>query len=322
VNGVIKDTISNIRTFRQIAKKLKVLARSQPEDKYMLVTGLKQIGSVVAVTGDGTNDAPALNKADVGFAMGKCGTAVAQNASDIVLTNDDFCAVITAIKYGRNIYDNVRKFLQFQLTVNVVAMFIVFAGALLLSEEPLTPVQMLWVNLIMDTFAALALATEPPSDALLERQPAKRTDKIVNNIMWRNIFGHSIYQIAVLLTILYAGPQYVDGYNAEDPFFVTKFWAENNPTLPLAQEALSTQVFDTPTGKCVLYTIVFQAFVMMQVFNLINARKLGEREFNIFSNFCNNWKFFAVFGIILYGQLMMVQYGGEIVRASPLTNEQ
>jgi len=190
---VMSDSLGDMKKFRTISKKLKVLARSQPEDKYMLVTGLKLCKSVVAVTGDGTNDAPALNKADVGFAMGIAGTAVAQNASDIVLTEDDFCSVITAIKYGRNIYDNVRKFLQFQLTVNVVAMFIVFAGALLLSEEPLTPVQMLWVNLIMDTFAALALATEPPNDSLLERQPARRTDKIVNNVMWRNIFGHAIY---------------------------------------------------------------------------------------------------------------------------------
>lgn len=102
---------------------------------------------------------------------------------------------------------------------------------------------------------------------------------------------------------------------------MTRFWAENNPTDPLAITALTTNVFDTPTAKCVLYTIVFQAFVMMQVFNLINARKLGEREFNVFSNFCNNWKFFIVFAIILYGQLMMVQYGGEIVRAAPLSNE-
>lgn len=140
-----------------------MLARCTPEDKFVLVTGLMDEGKVVAVTGDGTNDAPALNKANVGFSMGIAGTNVAQNASDIVLTNDDFCSVLTAVKYGRNIYDNVRKFLQFQLTVNVAAMFIVFSGALIFEDAPLTPVQMLWVNLIMDTFAALALATEPPS---------------------------------------------------------------------------------------------------------------------------------------------------------------
>lgn len=159
--GTEKQTISNKRYFKEhILPKLKVLARSSPEDKHTLVTGLIEEGQVVAVTGDGTNDAPALTKADVGFAMGIAGTDVAKNASDIVLLNDDFCSVLTAVKYGRNIYDNVRKFLQFQLTVNVVAMFIVFAGAVIWSDPVMTSVQMLWVNLIMDTFAALALATE------------------------------------------------------------------------------------------------------------------------------------------------------------------
>lgn len=168
---------------------MKVLARSQPEDKYLLVTGLRDMGNVVAVTGDGTNDAPALNRADVGFAMGITGTDVAKNASDIVLTDDDFCSVLTAIKYGRNIYDSVRKFLQFQITINLVALFIVFAGAMIFKDPPLTAVQMLWVNLIMDTFAALALATEPPKESLLERLPQSKFDKIVNAVMWRNIVG-------------------------------------------------------------------------------------------------------------------------------------
>ena len=165
------DSVGNKRAFRDIAKKLKVLARSSPEDKYLLVTGLRDEGNVVAVTGDGTNDAPALNKADVGFSMGLTGTDVAKNASDIVLTDDNFCSVLTAVKYGRNIFDSVRKFLQFQLTVNIVALFIVFSGAIIFEDPPLTSVQMLWVNLIMDTFAALALATEAPSNALLDRQP-------------------------------------------------------------------------------------------------------------------------------------------------------
>lgn len=168
VSKVVCD-INNMGAFRRIEKKLKVMARSQPDDKFLLVDGLIRIGRTVAVTGDGTNDAPALNRSDVGFAMGITGTDVAKGACDIQLMDDNFCSILTAVRYGRNIYDNVRKFLQFQLTVNVVAMFIVFAGACLFSEPPLTSTQMLWVNLIMDTFAALALATEPPSLAVLDR---------------------------------------------------------------------------------------------------------------------------------------------------------
>ena len=161
--------VANKKAFWAIQKDLRVLARSSPEDKYLLVTGLKELDNVVAVTGDGTNDAPALNRADVGFAMGETGTDVAKNASDIVLTDDNFVSILTAILYGRNICDSVRKFLQFQMTVNVVALVIVFCASLIFYDAPFTAVQMLWVNLIMDTFAALALATEAPKDSLMER---------------------------------------------------------------------------------------------------------------------------------------------------------
>ena len=164
--------IENMAAFKRIEKKLKVMARSQPDDKFLLVDGLIRLGRTVAVTGDGTNDAPALNRSDVGFAMGITGTDVAKNACDIQLMDDNFCSILVGVVYGRNIFDCVRKFLQFQLTVNIVAMFIVFAGACMFSEPPLTSTQMLWVNLIMDTFAALALATEPPNaEMVLDRQP-------------------------------------------------------------------------------------------------------------------------------------------------------
>jgi Ca2+ transporting ATPase len=203
--GETIDKVANMKEFRNIKKYLRVLARSSPEDKYLLVTGIQDSGGVVAVTGDGTNDAPALTKADVGFAMGKTGTDVAKGASDIILLDDNFSSIIVALKYGRNVYDNVRKFLQFQLTVNVVAMFIVFFGSVILKDSPLTAVQMLWVNLIMDTFAALALATEPPQDDILLRQPYKKDAAIVTEVMWRNVFGHAIYQSYVIIVIIFAG---------------------------------------------------------------------------------------------------------------------
>jgi len=175
------DTIANKEAFDKIYKHLDVLARSRPDDKYALVTGLIERGCVVAVTGDGTNDAPALKKADVGFAMNS-GTAVAKEAADIILIDDNFASIVEAAKWGRNIYDNIKKFLQFQLTVNVVAVCITLIGAAILKEAILKAVNMLWVNLIMDTLASLALATEPPNDELLNRKPHDRDEYIISKV--------------------------------------------------------------------------------------------------------------------------------------------
>jgi len=161
-----KETIGNLEKMKLIRSKLKVLARSRPNDKYIMVAGLRQLGDIVAVTGDGTNDAPALRKADVGFAM-KTGTQVAHSASDIIIQDDNFASIVKACKWGRNVFDNIRRFLQFQLTVNVVALITSFIGSCILWESPLQAIQLLWVNLIMDSLASLALATETPKDDLL-----------------------------------------------------------------------------------------------------------------------------------------------------------
>ena len=184
---------------------MRVLARSSPEDKYLLATGLKQLGHVVAMTGDGGNDAPALKKADIGFAMGIAGTEVAKEASGIILLDDNFNSIVTAMKWGRNIFDSIRKFLQFQLTVNFVALVMAFVGGAVLRESPLNPIQMLWVNLIMDTLASLALATEPPSEELLKRKPYSRYESLITPTMWRNIISQGIWQIIILGTILFKG---------------------------------------------------------------------------------------------------------------------
>ncbi len=168
VEGLVKDAegndvVKNEAMFRKIASQLRVLARSSPEDKYLLATGLKQIEEVVAMTGDGGNDAMALKKADIGFAMGINGVEIAKEAAGIILLDDNFKSIVSAVKYGRNIFECIRKFLQFQLTVNVSAIILAFIGSVFLTDSPLTAVQMLWINLIMDTLASLALSTEPPS---------------------------------------------------------------------------------------------------------------------------------------------------------------
>lgn len=204
-NGTEKDAVKNMGKFRQVKEQLRVLGRSSPEDKYILVTGIQDCDGVVAVTGDGTNDAPALTKADVGFAMGITGTDIAKGACDIILLDDNFTSIVVALRYGRSVYDNVRKFLQFQLSVNVVAMFMCFFGTVILKDSPLNAVQLLWVNLVMDTLGALALATEPPTKDILERMPYKKTDKIISEQMWRNVFGHAIWQIILLSVILLCG---------------------------------------------------------------------------------------------------------------------
>lgn len=165
------------------------MARSRPEDKYALVIGLKERDYVVAVTGDGTNDSPALSKASVGFAMNIAGTEIAKQAAAILLMDDNFASIVAAVKWGRNIYDSVRKFIMFQLTVNIVAVISTFVAALILDEAILSTVQMLWINLIMDSLAALALATEPPTEELLNREPYKKTDYIISPIMFKHMIG-------------------------------------------------------------------------------------------------------------------------------------
>ena len=187
------ETVGNLENFKLIRDKLRVLARSTPCDKYLLIVGLKKLGHVVAMTGDGTGDAPSLKKADVGFAMGIAGTEVAKEASGIILMDDNFCSIITAIKWGRNIFDSIKKFVQFQLTVNFVALVMILIGAAIFGESPLKPIQILWISLIMDILASLALATEHPSSEPLRNKPYSKKEGLITNQMWKFIIFQCVY---------------------------------------------------------------------------------------------------------------------------------
>ena len=208
IKRIKKDSIKNIENFKNITKNLLVLARSQPLHKYALVLGLKCLGNVVAVTGDGTNDAPALSKSDVGFAMIE-GTDIAKEASDIVILDNNFSSIVIAIIYGRSIYENIRKFLQFQLTVNFCACILVFICSCIGNETPLNSIQMLWVNLIMDSLGSLALATEPPYDSLLMNRPTQKNESIINGKMWKNIGLQAFFEICLLLFLYTKGPSFI-----------------------------------------------------------------------------------------------------------------
>eukprot|EP00759_Apiculatamorpha_spiralis_P055799 PhF_6_TR7899/c2_g1_i3/m.11695 len=197
---------TNPEYLKKLVPRLRVLARSSPDDKYVLVNALQEIGDVVGVTGDGTNDAPALKLSNVGFAM-NTGTDIAKGAAHMILIDDNFATVVAAIRWGRAVNDNIRKFLQFQLTVNVAGVLITFIGAMSSdnNEEPLKPVQLLWLNLIMDTLASLALATEHPEDASLDRPPVFLQAPLMSRKMKTFVFGHGFFQVAIMLILIFEG---------------------------------------------------------------------------------------------------------------------
>ncbi|KAJ0742547.1 putative P-type Ca(2+) transporter [Helianthus annuus] len=254
----------------QKVDRIRVMARSSPFDKLLMVKCLKQKGHVVAVTGDGTNDAPALKEADIGLSMGIQGTEVAKQSSDIVILDDDIASISTVLMWGRCVYNNIQKFIQFQLTVNVAALVINFIAAVTSGGVPLTAVQLLWVNLIMDTLGALALATEGPTKELLNKPPVGRVEPLITNVMWRNLLAQAIFQITVLLTFQFRG------------------------------EAIFN------VNERVKDTIIFNTFVLCQVFNEFNSRKLEKR--NIFKGIHKNRLFIGIIGITIILQIVMVEF--------------
>lgn len=286
-------------TFRKLSKrdmdavipKLCVLARSSPEDKRKLVKRLKELGETVAVTGDGTNDAPALKTADVGFSMGIAGTEVAKEASAIILMDDNFASIVKALLWGRAVNDAVKKFLQFQITVNITAVVLTFVSAVSSDDQTsvLTAVQLLWVNLIMDTFAALALATDPPTRSLLDRKPDPKSAPLITLRMWKMIIGQSIYQLTVTFILYFAG-----------------------------ESILS---YDSDREKEQLPALIFNIFVWMQIFNALNNRRLDNR-FNVFEGITHNWFFIIILLIMIGGQTMIIFVGGVAFKVTRLNGPQ
>lgn len=279
ITGVAFAELSDEEALNRVMD-LKIMSRARPTDKQRLVQLLQQKGAVVAVTGDGTNDAPALNHAQVGLSMGT-GTSVAKEASDITLLDDSFNSIGTAVMWGRSLYKNIQRFIVFQLTINFVALLIVLLGSIVGTELPLTVTQMLWVNLIMDTFAALALASIPPSESVMNDKPRRSTDFIISKAMRQNIFGVGTVFLVVLMAMIY--------YFTNADGGMTVQWL----------------------------TVFFTFFVMLQFWNLFNARVFGTTD-SAFKGLAKSYGMELIVLAILGGQFLIVQFGGAVFRTEPL----
>ena len=281
ITGEQWEALSDEEAYKR-AKDIRVMSRARPTDKQRLVAMLQKHGEVVAVTGDGTNDAPALHYAHVGLSLGS-GTSVAKEASDMTLLDDSFKSIANAVMWGRSLYRNLQRFLFFQLVVNVAALLLVLGGSIIGTEMPLTVTQILWVNLIMDTFAALALASLPPSHEVMNDKPRKATDFIINKGM---AFG-----------ILFCGIA----------FFIVMF---------------AMLIYCERRGKGGVdvheLTVFFTTFVMIQFWNLFNAKSLGSNR-TAFRHFLKDKGMILVLALVLVGQWLIVTFGGEMFRTVPLS---
>ncbi|MEI6258788.1 MAG: cation-translocating P-type ATPase, partial [Deltaproteobacteria bacterium] len=280
ITGIDFEALSDEEAAIKV-QKLKIMCRARPTDKQRLVQLLQRAGAVVAVTGDGTNDAPALNFAHVGLSMGS-GTSVAKEASDITLLDDSFNSITTAVMWGRSLYQNIQRFILFQLTINVAALIIVFLGSIFGHELPLTVTQMLWVNLIMDTFAAGALASLPPNQRVMENKPRNNNSFIITPAMRFNILLVGLVFVALLLGLL-------------------RFFTNEQGTI---------NIYDLSR--------FFTIFVMLQFWNMFNA-KAFETGKSAFSGLSKSAGFMIVASVILLGQILIVEFGGEVFRTVPLT---
>ena len=300
ITGVEFEALSDAELKERVGD-LKIIARARPMDKKRLVETLQANNEVVAVTGDGTNDAPALKAAHVGLSMGD-GTSVAKEASDITIVDNSFSSIGRAVMWGRSLYQNIQRFILFQMTVNVAACFIVLAGAFMGTESPLTVTQMLWVNLIMDTFAAMALASLPPSASVMKEKPRSREAFIINRPMWRSIIGVGGLFFLVLLGILWIFEHY-------SVASMTQIFSFIPQTVDAGNAAL------TPYELSMFFTI----FVFLQFWNMFNARafETGRSAFH----FKGASGFVMIAFAILLGQIAIVSVGGEFFNVTPLSLE-
>jgi P-type Ca2+ transporter type 2C len=277
---------------------IRVLARALPDDKKRMVELLQKNGEVVSVTGDGVNDAPALVTADVGFAMGS-GSQVAREASDIVIVDDNFVSLVRAIRWGRSVFENIRKFLQFQLTVNVAALTTAFVAAMLGKGTPLTAVQLLWVNLIMDSLAALALALEPPRDELFEQPPHGRNEPLISRSMWVHILTMGAFMFIVLQVIL------------NTTLFIDPDAAKDAATATLAKITNPTKLEIEGAENIYQYTLLFNVFVWMQIWNEFNCRSVRFHR-SPFRGLAESRTFLGIVGVIVVLQVLLIEFGGEV----------
>ena len=347
--NIKNDTIKDKARFIELIKNLRVMARSQPIHKYALVLGLKELNKIVAVTGDGTNDAPALSKSDVGFAM-FAGTDIAKEASDIIIIDNNFSSIVVAIIYGRNIYDNIRKFLQFQLTVNFCACLLVFICACIGNDSPLTTIQMLWINLIMDSLGSLALATESPYEELLNREPTKRDESIINGKMWKHIGIQSLVELILLLILYLRAPHFIKendlvrraenevikycygsmpgNISEKNIIFGTETkWSSKTKLKGNMNEeecgkyaekqdlAVAFELYMNVNGATTHMTLLFNIFVIYTLFNQINCRVIDD-SFNIFVRIEKNFFFPIITLGELVLQIILVQFGKEAFKVT------